>query len=118
MPGVPARLARDRLDDVRVDLGQRVIARDPAERDRKRRVDAAVMQRMAGLVQERLVVVQAALRPRDQMDDVRRVARDHAGARRLLRPVVEVELDVRRRRKVEAELRQRLRQISVARSFV
>src|SRR5262249_9307307 len=66
-----------------------------------------VVQRVAGLVQERLVVVQAALRPRDQVDDARRVARDHARARRLLGTVVEIELDVRLRREIEAELGQR-----------
>ena len=38
----------------------------------------------------------------------RRVARDHAGARRLLRAVVEVELDVRVRGQVEADRLQRL----------
>ena len=69
MTGVPPGLARDRLDDVGVDLGQRVVARDPAEGVRQRRVDAAVMKRVAGLVQERLVVVQPALRARDQVDD-------------------------------------------------
>src|SRR3954468_4006228 len=37
------------------------------------------------------------------MDALRRVARDHARARRLLRPVVEDELDVRVRVQVETE---------------
>ena len=91
--GMPARLARDRLDDVGVDLRQRVVARDLAERVRERRVDARVVERVPRFVQERLVVVQPALRARDQVDDVRRVGRDHAGARRLLRPVVEIEPD-------------------------
>ena len=104
---VPPRLARNRLDDVGIDLGERVVARDPAEGVRQRCIDAAVMERVAGLVQERLVVVQPALRARDQVDDLRRVTRDHAGARRLLGPVVEIELDVRRSRKIEAELGQR-----------
>ena len=67
-----------------------------------------VVERVAGLVQERLVVVQPALRARDQVDDLRRVGRDHAGARRLLRPVVEVELDVRLLLEIEAELRERV----------
>ena len=105
---VPARLARDRLDDVRVDLRQRVVARDVAERVRQRRVAARVVERVPGLVQEGLVVVEAALRARDQVDDLRRVGRDHAGPRRLLRAVVEVELDVRLRLEVEAEPRERV----------
>ena len=108
MERVPARLARDRLDDVRVDLRQRVVAREAAERVRQRRVAARVVERVAGLVQERLVVVQPALRARDQVDDRRRVGRDHAGPRRLLRPVVEVGPDVRVAGEVEAELLQRL----------
>ena len=45
------------------------------------RVAAGVVQRVPGLVQERLVVVQAALRARDQMHDLRRIARDHARTR-------------------------------------
>src|SRR5207248_802502 len=50
---MPAGLARDRLDDVRVDLRQRVVARDAAERVGQRRVDAAVVQGMTRLMQER-----------------------------------------------------------------
>ena len=108
MERVPARLARDRLDDVRVDLRQRVVAGEAAERVRQRRVAARVVERVAGLVQERLVVVQPTLRARDQVDDLRRIGRDHAGARRLLRPVVEVGPDVRVGGEVEAERLQRL----------
>ena len=74
-----------------------------AERERQPRVDAGVVQRVAGLVHERLVVGEAALRARDQVHDLRRVRRDHAGARVLLRPVLEVEADVRDRCHVEAE---------------
>ena len=74
-----------------------------AERVRQPRVDAGVMERVARLVHERLVVGEAALRARDQVDDLRRVGRDHARARVLLRPVLEVEADVRDRRQVEAE---------------
>ena len=58
---------------------------------------------MPGLVQERLVVVQAALGARDQMDDVRRIGGDDARARGLLRPVVEVEPDPGRALDVETE---------------
>src|SRR6478672_13077095 len=76
---VPLRLARDRLDDVRVDLRQRVVARDAAEDVGQRRVTPGVVQRVPGFVQERLIVVQATLRARDQVHDLRRVARDHAG---------------------------------------
>ena len=79
--GVPARLSRDRLDDVAVDLGQRVVARQLAERVRELGIDARVVERVPGLVQERLVVVEAALSARDQVDDVRRVRGDHAGTR-------------------------------------
>ena len=104
---VPGRLAGDRLADVRVDLGQRVIAGDPAKRVRQIRVDTGVVQRVTGLVEERLVVVQSALCPRDQVHDARRVGCDHAGARRFLGPVVEVEADVLVRGEVEAERRQR-----------
>ncbi len=47
---VPARFTRDRLADVRVDLRQRMVARNPAERVRQGRIDAGVVQRMPGLV--------------------------------------------------------------------
>ena len=80
-----------------------MVARDAAEHVRQRRVAACVVQRMPRLVQERLIVVETALGARDQMDDLRRVARDHTCARRLLRTVVEIELDVRLRHQVEAE---------------
>ena len=115
---VPLGLAGDRLDDVGVDLGQRVVAGNPAEHIRQLRVAAGVVQRMARLVEERLIVVEAALGACDQVHDLRWVARDHAGARRLLRPIVEVELDVRSCGEVEPERVERRRQISVARSFV
>ena len=69
---VPARLARDRLEDVRVDLRQRVVARERAERPRQPRVAARVVERVARLVEERLVVGEAALRARDQVDDLGR----------------------------------------------
>ena len=95
MLGVPARLARDRLDDVREDLGQRVVAADRPERVRQRRIGAGVVERMAGLVQECGVVVQPAHGARDQVDDRRWIGRDHTGPRGLLRPVVEVEPDAR-----------------------
>src|SRR5439155_6831552 len=91
--GVPRRLARDGLDDVRVDLRQRVVAGELAEGVGQRRVAAGVVERVAGLVQEGLVVVQAALSTRDEVDDRGRVRGDHARARRLLRPVLEVEPD-------------------------
>ena len=103
MQRVPARLARDRLEDVRVDLRQRMVARDRAERVWQARIDARVVQRVAGLVHERLIVGDAALRARDQVHDVGRIRGDHAGARILLRPVLEIELDVRDRGHVEAE---------------
>ena len=54
-------------------------------------------------MQERLVVVQASLRARDQVHDRRRVGRDHARPRRLLGPVVEIEADVLLVLEVEAE---------------
>ena len=96
MLGVPAGLAGDRLDDVRVDLRQRVVAREGPEGVRQIRVRARVVQRVPRLVQERLVVVQPALRARDQVDDVGRVRGDDAGPRRFLRSVVEVEPDALR----------------------
>src|SRR5947207_9697187 len=48
---------------------------------------------MTRLVEEGLVVVKAPLRAGDQVDDRRRIGRDHARPRRLLRPVVEIEPD-------------------------
>src|SRR5919201_5069710 len=63
---------------------------------------------MPGLVQEGLVVVQPALRARDQVDDLRRVGRDDTCTGRLLRTIVEVELDVRIALRVEAEPRERV----------
>ena len=63
---------------------------------------------MAGLVQEGLVVVEAALGAGDQMDDGGRVGRDHARARALLRPVVEVEPDALVRGQVEADAGERV----------
>ena len=104
MLGMPAGLARDRLEDERVDLGQRVVAREVAEGVGKVGVAARVVERVPGLVQKRLIVVQPALRTRDQVDDVRRVRGDHAGTRRLLRAIVEVEPDALLVGEVEAEL--------------
>ena len=66
------------------------------------------MERVPGLVEECLVVVQPALRAHDQMHFLRRVGGDHAGARVLLRPVVEVELDVPLAGEIEAEPREGL----------
>ena len=70
-----------------------MIARELAERVRQRRLAARVVERVTGFVQEGLVVVEAALGARDQVDDVRRVGSDHACARRLLRAVVQIEPD-------------------------
>src|SRR5438105_4851025 len=84
-----------------------MVARDPAEGVRQVWIATAVVERVARLVQERLVVVQPALRARDQVHDARWIACDHARARRLLRTVVEVEVDVRRGAQVEAELFER-----------
>jgi len=61
------------------------------------------VERVPSLVEERLVVVQPALRARDQVDDARRVGGDHAGARRLLRPVLEIGPDAPLGLEVEAE---------------
>src|SRR4029453_3627621 len=71
--GGPAGLARDRLEDERVDLGQCMVAREVAERVREVRVAARVVERVARLVKERLVVVEPALGTRDQVDDFGRV---------------------------------------------
>ena len=109
MERVPTGLARDRLEDVRVDLRQRVVARDAAERVRAAAGSTArVVERVAGLVEEGLVVGEATLRARDQVDDLRRVGGDHAGPRALLRPVLEVEADVRDRLELEPERAHRL----------
>ena len=102
---MPAGLAGDRLEQERVDLGERVVAGKPAERVRELGVEPGVVQRVPGLVQEGLVVVEAALGPRDQVDDRRRVGGDHARARALLRPVVEVEPDALVRGQVEPDAR-------------
>ncbi len=48
---------------------------------------------MPGFVEERLVVGKASLGARDQVHDARWVGGDHAGARVLLRPIVEIEAD-------------------------
>ena len=53
-------------------------------------VAARVVERVARLVQKRLVVVQPALRSSDQVDDPRRVGRDHARARGLQGTILEV----------------------------
>jgi hypothetical protein len=100
---VPIRLARDRLEDVRVDLRQRVVTGDAAERIWEARIDARVVQRVTGLVHESLVVGKPALRARDQVHDVGRIRCDHARARILLRPVLEVEANVGNRGHIEAE---------------
>ena len=70
---VPGGLLSDRVEEEGVDLGERVVAREPAEREREPGVAARVVQRMSRLVQERLVVVQPSLRARDQVDDTRRI---------------------------------------------
>ncbi len=70
-----------------------MVAREPPERERQRRVAAGVVQRVARLVEKRLVVVEPALRPGDQVDEPGWVGRDHACTRRLLRPVLEVGAD-------------------------
>ena len=107
MQGVPLGLACHGLEDVGVDLRQRVVARDVPKGVGKAWIDACVMQRMTRLVEERLVVREASLRARDQVHDVRRIGRDDAGARILLRPVLGVEPDVRDRRHVEPERQRR-----------
>ena len=53
-------VARDRLEDVRVDLGQRVVARDAPEGVRER-LGRRRRRSMSCLVEERLVVVQPSL---------------------------------------------------------
>ena len=52
--------------------------------------------------------MQASLRPRDQVHDLRGIRRDHTGTRRLLRAVVQIELDVALCCEIEAERGQRL----------
>src|SRR5206468_12429501 len=90
------------------DPGQRWASGDVPERVWQGRVAAAVVERVTGLVQEGLVIVEPALGARDQVHDGRRIRRNHAGARRLLRPVVEIEADVRLVLEVEAELLDRV----------
>ena len=108
MGGVPAGLARDALDDVRVDLGQRVVARDRAEGVRQGGVAPGVVERVARLVQEVLVVLESALGARDQVHDRRGVGGDDARSRRLLRAVLEVGADVPVLLEVAAERAKRL----------
>ena len=105
---VPTRLLGDGLDDVGVDLRQRMVARERAERPREARVAARVVERVPGLMEERLIVGEPALRARDQVDDLRRVGRDHASARVLLWPILEVEPAVRDRPEIEAQRANRL----------
>ena len=85
-----------------------MVAREPAEGIRQVRIAARVVQGMPRFMEERLVVVQAALGAGDQVDDRWRIRRDHAGTRVLLGPVVEVELDPRVGGEVESESGQRL----------
>src|SRR6476469_393058 len=85
-----------------------MVACDAAKDVRQVRVAAAVVQRVPGLVQKGLVVVQPARGARDQLHDLRRGARDHACARRFLGTVVQVELDVGLLVQVEAERDERL----------
>ena len=82
-------------------------------RDRRQRVgevgvEPRVVECVPRFVQEGLVVVEPALRARDQMHHRGRVGRDHAGARALLRPVIQVELDAAVRGQVEAQGGERL----------
>jgi hypothetical protein len=100
---VPARLACNGLEQERVDLRQRVVARQAAERVRKGGVAARVVERVPRLVQEPLVIVEATLGARDQVHDLRRVRGDHAGTRVFLRAIVEVEADTSIGREIEAE---------------
>ena len=85
-----------------------MVAREPAEGIRQVRVATRVVQGMPRFVEERLIVVQAALGTGDQVHDRRRIGRDHAGTWVLLGPVVEVELDPRVGGEVESEPGQRL----------
>ncbi len=78
---MPRRLVHDRVEQERVDLRQRMIPREPPERVRESRVTPCVVQCVAGLVEERLVVVQPALGAGDQVHQARRVGGDHAGTR-------------------------------------
>src|SRR5262249_61434002 len=82
---MPAGLGGDRLADVRVDLRQRVVAGDAAERVWQVRGDAGVVEGMPRLVHERLVVVEPALRPGDQVGDLRRGGRGPTGSRGAVR---------------------------------
>src|SRR4051794_30407606 len=63
---------------------------------------------VAGLVEERTPIVGAALRLDHQHDPIWNLDRDAECARRLVRAVVEVELDVRLRAQVDTELSERL----------
>ena len=84
-----------------------MVAREPPEREWQRRVAARVVQRMTCLVEERLVVVEAALGARDQVHDARRVGGDDARARRLLRAILEIGADPLLRVEIEAERAER-----------
>ena len=81
------------------------------------RVASRVVQRVACLVEEALVVGEPALRPGDEVDDERRIGWDHARPWSLLRAVLEIGADVLVVREIEAELRQRREADLVARSF-
>ena len=61
------------------------------------------MERVTGFVEERLIVGEPALRSCDEVDDLGRIGGDYAGAWTLLRPVLEIEADVRGRLEVEPE---------------
>ena len=81
-----------------------MVAGEPPERERQHGIAARVVERMARLVEKRLVVVDAALRAGDQVHDARRVGGDDAGARRLLRPVLEIGADTGLGGEIEAEV--------------
>src|SRR5437762_7212879 len=62
---------------------------------------------MPGLVEERAPVVRAALRLDHEHDALRDLDRHAERPRRLVRPVLDVELDVSLRAQVDAEIRER-----------
>ncbi len=85
-----------------------MVARETPEGVREGGIAAGVVEGVPRLVEEALVIVQTALGARDEMDDGGRIGGDDAGARVLLRAVLEVEPDVLVGGEIEAEPRQRL----------
>jgi hypothetical protein len=104
-PFEPDGVDRDVLEQHRPALGDRVVAEPPFLRG-ERGVGVGEVLRMARLVEERAPVVRPALRLHHEDDSAGHLDRGAEGARVLVRPLLEVELDALLRAEVDAEIAQ------------